>query len=79
MLPFTGWLAYTEHVRRSLSMRPTRLSGFKITLLPDLGNNWHLIHSRGGKLVVARIALHVAAALKHHLYDKDLSLKQMLR
>jgi cytochrome b561 len=78
LLPLTGWLAYTEHVRRSLGMRPASLFGFRIPLLPDFGINWHLIHNWGGKLVLVLIALHVAAALKHHFYDKDETLKRML-
>ncbi len=45
LIPLTGWLAYTEHVRRSLGMRPASLFGFRIPLLPDLGINWHIIHN----------------------------------
>lgn len=77
LIPLTGWLAYTEHVRRSLGMRPASLFGFRIPLLPDFGINWHLIHNWGGKLVLAFIALHVAAALKHHFYNKDNTLRRM--
>jgi cytochrome b561 len=77
-IPFTGWLAYTEHVRRSLGMRPASWFGFKIPLLPDYGINWHVIHNWGGKLVLALIALHAAAALKHHFYNRDDTLKRML-
>ena len=79
LIPLTGWLAYTEHVRRSLGMRPASLFGWRIPLLPDLGINWHLIHNWGGKLMLAIIALHVAAALKHHFYDQDNTLHRMLR
>ena len=78
LIPFTGWLAYTEHVRRSLGVRPASWFGFKIPLLPDLGINWHFIHNWGGKLVLALIALHIAAALKHHFFDRDDTLKRML-
>lgn len=77
-LPLTGWLAYTEHVRRSLGLRPASWFGFRIPLLPDWGINWHFIHNWGGKLVLAVIALHVLAALKHHLWDRDDTLKRML-
>ncbi len=78
LIPFTGWLAYTEHVRRSFGMRPASWFGFKIPLLPDYGINWHLIHNWGGKLVLVLIAVHAAAALKHHFYDRDDTLKRML-
>jgi cytochrome b561 len=78
LIPLTGWLAYTEHVRRSLGMRPASWFGFRIPLLPDYGINWHRIHNWGGKLVLALIVLHVAAALKHHFLDKDNTLERML-
>lgn len=77
LIPLTGWLAYTEHVRRSLGMRPASLFGWRIPLLPDFGINWHLIHNWGGKLMLAFIALHIAAALKHHFYDRDTTLTRM--
>ncbi|MDE2446203.1 MAG: cytochrome b [Alphaproteobacteria bacterium] len=78
LIPFTGWLAYTEHVRRSLGIRPASWFGLKIPLLPDFGINWHFIHKWGGKVALLFIAIHIAAALKHHFYDKDNTLKRML-
>ena len=78
LIPLTGWLAYTEHVRRSMGTRPASWFGFRIPLLPDFGINWHMIHNWGGKLVLALIALHVAAALKHHFFDRDDTLRRML-
>ena len=66
LIPLTGWLAYTEHVHRSLGMRQANLFGLRIPLLPDLGINWHFIHNWGGKLVLALVVLHIAASLKHH-------------
>jgi cytochrome b561 len=77
-IPLTGWLAYTEHVRRSLGVRPASLFGFKIPLLPDFGINWHFIHNWGGKITLALIAVHIAAALKHHFYNRDNTLRRML-
>lgn len=77
LIPLTGWIAYTEHVRRSLGMPPASLFGLKIPLLPDFGINWHFIHKWGGKAVLLLIALHIAAALKHHFIDKDETLKRM--
>ena len=44
LLPLTGWLAFTEHVRRSLGVAPANLFWmFKIPLLPDFGINFHPI------------------------------------
>lgn len=79
LIPLTGWIAYTEHVRRSLGVRSASLFGLKIPLLPDLGINWHFIHNWGGKLTLLVIGLHVLAALKHHFHDKDDVLRRMLR
>ena len=77
-IPLTGWLAYTEHVRRSLGVRPASLFGWRIPLLPDFGINWHFIHNWGGKIALALIAVHIAAALKHHFYNRDATLMRML-
>ena len=78
VIPLTGWLTYTEHVRRSLGVRPASFFGLRIPLLPDFGINWHLIHNWGGKFTLALIAVHAAAALTHHFYKKDDTLKRML-
>lgn len=37
-----------------------------------------LMHGLGGKLVIVLVILHVAGALKHHIVDKDGTLKRML-
>jgi cytochrome b561 len=79
LIPLTGWLAYTEHVKRSLGVPPASLFGlFRIPLLPDFAINWHLIHNWGGKAVLALIGLHALAALKHHFIDRDDTLRRML-
>lgn len=38
----------------------------------------HIIHGLGGRLLIALILLHVAAALKHHLFDRDATLRRMM-
>lgn len=38
----------------------------------------HLVHGLGSKLLIAAIVLHIAGALKHHLFDRDATLKRML-
>ena len=80
LLPLTGWLAFTEHVRRSFGVAPANLFWlFRIPLLPDFGTNVHFIHKWGSKVVMALIAIDVLAALKHHFFDRDDVLKRMLR
>ncbi len=73
LIPLTGWLTYTEHVTRSLGVRPASWFGFRIPLLPDFGINWHFIHNWGGKLALLLIVLHAVAALKHHFFDGNSS------
>lgn len=36
------------------------------------------LHGLGGNLLILAVALHVAGALKHHIVDKDTTLKRML-
>lgn len=36
------------------------------------------LHALGGNLLIAAVALHLAGALKHHMIDKDNTLKRML-
>lgn len=38
----------------------------------------HAIHNLGSKLVILGVILHVIGALKHHLIDRDTTLKRML-
>lgn len=78
LLPLTGWLAYTEHVRRSLGVRPASAFGLRIPLLPDFGINWHFVHNWGGKTALLLIAVHIAVALKRHFYNRDDTLRRML-
>ena len=80
LLPLTGWLAFTEHVRRTLGVASASFFGLaKIPILPDFGINFHFIHKWGGKVALVLIALHVLAALKHHFYDRDDVLVRMMR
>lgn len=80
LLPLTGWLAFTEHVRRTLGVASASFFGVaKIPILPDFHVNFHFIHKWGGNAALALIALHVIAALKHHFYDRDDVLLRMLR
>lgn len=80
LLPLTGWLAFTEHVRRTLGVASANFFGVaKIPILPDFGINFHFIHKWGGNAALALITLHILAAMKHHFYDRDDVLVRMLR
>lgn len=43
-----------------------------------LGGIGHVAHGIGANILLAAIAVHVVAALKHHFIDKDLTLSRML-
>lgn len=38
----------------------------------------HGVHGLGGNLIIAAVALHIIGALKHHLLDKDATIRRML-
>lgn len=78
-IPLTGWFAFTEHVRRHLGVRMASLFDLvQIPLLPDFGLNFHFAHRWLGRALLAIIALHVLAALKHQLIDKNSLLRRMM-
>jgi len=43
-----------------------------------LGDIAGVLHAVGGKVLIAAIVLHFAGALKHHVIDKDATLRRML-
>lgn len=78
-LPFTGWLMASASPLRL----PTIWFGlFTVPALigPDAGTEKLLraIHVFLAWFLIGLVALHVAAALKHHLFDRDDTLKRML-
>lgn len=76
--PITGWIY-------------SNASGYpivylKLIPLPNLvgkdkalAASFEEIHGAGGALLAALIGLHVLAALKHHFFDRDDTLRRMLR
>lgn len=45
---------------------------------PDLASFSHSAHHLIGEIMIIAVALHILAALKHHLIDKDGTLRRML-
>ncbi len=77
-LPLTGWLAFPKFLLES-KIAGIRFFGlFTVPVTPDLGLPFGLLHSLGGKLGIGLLILHVAAALKHHFYNRDNVLRRML-
>lgn len=77
-VPLTGWLM------ASASGTPVDWYNTGL-LLPDLVPAsddvriaFRILHDLFGKILMALIAIHLGAALKHHFVDKDLTLRRML-
>ena len=74
-MPLSGWIF------SSAAGRPVDFFGYK---LPDiasdkaLGKFFHEAHQVVGWALLGIVGLHVAGALKHHFFDKDITLKRML-
>ena len=76
-MPISGylWEAGEGHA-------PSFFGLFSLPALPKtpwVENIGHLVHGLGSKILILLILVHVAAALKHHLFDKDATLRRMLR
>lgn len=68
-LPLSGWaMVSTAKVKFPMYYFGT----FEVPLLPVPANwNYHDLHGILGWLTLAMIVLHIAAALKHHIIDRD--------
>ncbi len=76
-MPVTGWLMSSAY--------GFPVSFFDIFTLPDLigkneslGENLAVIHEYLGFALIGLISIHALGALKHHFWDKDITLKRML-
>ncbi|WP_156679576.1 cytochrome b [Sphingomonas profundi] len=80
LMPLSGWVFSSTAVTR----RPLTFLGlFDIPYLPlpqspDGGAPAHTFHVYAGWIMAALVALHIAAALKHHFVDRDRTLARML-
>lgn len=64
------------------SGRAVAVFGLEIIAAPDNKTPWiselgHIVHSLGGKVLIAFIILHIVAAIKHQWLDKDGTLSRM--
>jgi cytochrome b561 len=80
VLPLSGWWMTSAFPRR----HPFGISGvFDVPFLPvevsmASAGAAHELHEVSGWVLIALIVLHVAAALKHHFWDRDDILTRML-
>jgi cytochrome b561 len=49
-----------------------------VALNATLAEVGHALHGWGGYLIIGAVVLHVVGALKHHLIDRDGTLRRML-
>lgn len=78
-IPLTGWLAMPKFISEEAAMAGIRAFGaFPLPTAPSLGLPMKSVHAIGSNLMIALLALHVLAALKHHFINRDEILRRML-
>jgi cytochrome b561 len=76
--PVTGWLYSNASGRAIVYLGLIPLPNL-VDKNKGLASMFRSIHSAGGALLAIVVGLHVLAALKHHVIDRDDTLKRMLR
>jgi cytochrome b561 len=76
-MPLTGWLMSSAS---NFPVRPFGLFTLPNLVEPDkiAAKIYQHRHGQIGTLIMITVGLHIAAALKHHFFDKDIVLKRML-
>jgi len=87
-IPLSGWLMASASTLNDADAYPTQMRNmvFGVFELPDpfqpgsdaLDATFHMIHAWSVYLLGALLVLHIGAALKHHLVDRDDVLRRML-
>jgi cytochrome b561 len=54
-----------------------KVSGDAVALNENIASLGHTLHDSLTSVLIALIVLHVAGALKHHIIDKDQTIKRM--
>ena len=76
--PLTGWLFSSAVGRQVVYLNLIPLPNL-VAKNPPLGAVFKSLHENGGTLLAVVIGLHALAALKHHFFDHDDTLRRMLR
>lgn len=76
-VPLAGW-AYNSAANFPLQWFGLINLPALVPASPELKELFHEVHELGALALLALVALHVAAAWKHHLVDKDTTLRRML-
>jgi cytochrome b561/polyisoprenoid-binding protein YceI len=78
LVPLTGWMHHAATTGFAPIWWPL---GQSLPFVPKddgFAQMFAAIHSVSTKVLIACVALHIAGALKHHLLDKDATLRRML-
>lgn len=76
-IPLTGWLMSSAKGHPVVLFDAFQLPDL-ISKNPDLGDLFKNLHEVGNYLICTLIVVHIIAAYKHHLVDKDGTLARML-
>jgi cytochrome b561 len=76
--PLSGWIYSNASGYPIVYLRLVRLPDL-VAKNKALADSWRGVHETLGWALVAVVAVHLLAALKHHLIDKDDTLRRMLR
>jgi len=77
-LPLTGWAMAAASGTPVDYFNTGLLLPNPVEAGDDLRITFRILHDLVGKLLMALIAVHIGAALKHHFADKDATLRRML-
>lgn len=78
-IPLTGWLATPKFLSEEEAVAGLTLFGaFPLPGAPSLGLPMKGLHELGSNVGIVLLALHVLAALKHHFFNRDDTLRRML-
>ena len=88
LLPLSGWLMASTSPLNDADAYPAPIRNMVFGLFPmpdamqpgdrEVSNVFKAIHYYSGIALAALLALHIAAALKHHFVDRDGILRRML-
>ncbi len=78
-IPLTGWLATPKFLSEEEAVAGLMLFGaFPLPGAPSLGLPMKGLHELGSNIGIALLVLHVLAALKHHFFNRDDTLRRIL-
>jgi cytochrome b561 len=78
-IPLSGWLATPKFLSEEEAVAGLTLFGaFPLPGAPSLGLPMKGLHELGSNVGIVLLALHVLAALKHHFFNRDDTLRRML-